>query len=148
MHLLGRYYRQVEAGRKTIEARVATPHKCAVTVGDTVVFRDRDTGPEPDVIVKRVAAYHSFEDLLSSEDTCVSDGPHGELPANLRSIYPLPVQGPPTAQAATDEVWGSQAGRVGLRCWPLQSPLRFLRRRADSSSLCSLLSRVGSRSKS
>ncbi|CAL9283948.1 hypothetical protein SUDANB91_00795 [Streptomyces sp. SudanB91_2054] len=36
MHLLGRYYRQVEAGRKTIEVRTATPDKRAVAVGDTV----------------------------------------------------------------------------------------------------------------
>lgn len=36
MHLLGRYYRQVEAGRKTIEVRTATPDKRAGAVGDTV----------------------------------------------------------------------------------------------------------------
>ena len=50
MHLLGRYYRQVEAGRKTIEVRVATPNKRAVAVGDTVIFHDRDTERELDVI--------------------------------------------------------------------------------------------------
>jgi ASC-1-like (ASCH) protein len=90
MHLLGRYYRQVEAGRKTIEVRVATPQKRAVAVGDTVVFHDRDTGRELDVIVQRITPYHSFEDLLSSEDTVRidPDGPPGELLANLRSIYP------------------------------------------------------------
>ncbi|MEU5681055.1 NUDIX domain-containing protein [Streptomyces rochei] len=90
MHLLGRYYRQVEAGRKTIEVRTATPDKRAVAVGDTVVFHDRDTGRELDVTVHRVAAYPSFKDLLGSEDPARidSDGPPGELLVALRSIYP------------------------------------------------------------
>ncbi|MFI8489365.1 RNA-binding protein [Streptomyces rubrogriseus] len=90
MHLLGRYYRQVEAGRKTIEVRTSTPNKRAVAVGDTVVFHDRDTGRELDVTVHRVAAYPSFKDLLGSEDPARidSDGPPGELLVALRSIYP------------------------------------------------------------
>ncbi|MEW1868633.1 NUDIX domain-containing protein [Streptomyces caelestis] len=90
MHLLGRYYRQVEAGRKTIEVRVATPDKLTVAAGDTVVFHDRDTGRDLDVIVQRITPYPSFEDLLSSEDTARidPDGPPGELLDNLRRIYP------------------------------------------------------------
>ncbi|WP_308408607.1 NUDIX domain-containing protein [Streptomyces sp. AC627_RSS907] len=90
MHLLGRYYRQVEAGRKTIEVRVAKPRKRAVAAGDTVVFHDRDTGRELDVIVQRITPYPSFEDLLRSEETARidPDGLPGELLASLRSIYP------------------------------------------------------------
>ncbi|MEU8955041.1 NUDIX domain-containing protein [Streptomyces sp. NPDC048518] len=90
MRLLGRDYRQVEAGRKTLEVRVATANKRAVGVGDTVVFHDRDTGRELDVIVRRITPYPSFGDLLNSEDAaCIDpDGPPGELLANLRSIYP------------------------------------------------------------
>ncbi|MEU2744587.1 NUDIX domain-containing protein [Streptomyces sp. NPDC007095] len=90
MHLLGRYYRQVEAGRKTIEVRVATPNKRDIGVGDTVVFHDRDTGQELEVIVQLITPYPSFEDLLSSEEPARidPDGPPGELLANLRSIYP------------------------------------------------------------
>ncbi|MFK4071343.1 NUDIX domain-containing protein [Streptomyces sp. NPDC029674] len=90
MHLLGRYYRQVEAGRKTIEVRVAAPNERAVAVGDTVVFHDRDTGRELDVIVRRITQYPSFEDLLSSEDAARidPDGPPGELLAGLRGLYP------------------------------------------------------------
>ena len=90
MHLLGRYYRQVEAGRKTIEVRVATPNKRAVAASDTVVFHDRETERELDVIVQRITLYPSFEDLLSSEDTARidPDGPPGELLADLRSLYP------------------------------------------------------------
>lgn len=89
MHLLGRYYRQVEAGRETIEVRVATPNKRDIGVGDTVVFHDRDTGRELDVIVQRFTPYSSFADLLDSEETgrINPDGPPGELLANLRNIY-------------------------------------------------------------
>ncbi|MFG3153935.1 NUDIX domain-containing protein [Streptomyces sp. NPDC048219] len=90
MHLLGRYYRQVEAGRKTIEVRVASPSRRDIGVGDTVVFHDRDTGRELDVIVQRVSPYASFEDLLRSEDAARidPDGPPNGLLTNLRSIYP------------------------------------------------------------
>ncbi|WP_408992170.1 NUDIX domain-containing protein [Streptomyces sp. 1268] len=90
IQLLGRYYRQVEAGRKTVEVMVAAPQKRAVAVGDTVVFRDRDTGREIDVIVQRITPYRSFEDLLSSENPARIDpnGPPEELLALLRSIYP------------------------------------------------------------
>ncbi|MFC8349799.1 RNA-binding protein [Streptomyces sp. NPDC057280] len=90
MHLLGQYYRQVEAGRKTIEVRVATPHKRDISVGDAVVFHDRDTGRELDVRVQRITWYPSFKDLLRSEDAALidPDGPPSGLLANLRSIYP------------------------------------------------------------
>ncbi|MEU4657814.1 NUDIX domain-containing protein [Streptomyces sp. NPDC023723] len=90
MTLLGRYYRQVEAGRKTLEVRVATPQKSAVAVGDTIVFHDRDSGRELDITVRRITRYLSFEDLLSSEDIARIDPdvPPGQLLAGLRSIYP------------------------------------------------------------
>jgi 8-oxo-dGTP pyrophosphatase MutT (NUDIX family) len=80
----------VEAGRKTIEVRVATPNERAVAVGHTVVFHDRDTGRELDIIVQRITPYLSFEELLSPEDTARidPDGPPGELLANLRRVYP------------------------------------------------------------
>lgn len=90
MHLLGRYYRQVEAGRKTIEVRAATRQKRAIAAGDTVVLHDRDSGRELDVIVQRTTLYPSFEDLLDSEDPVRIDpdgSPVGQL-ANLRRIYP------------------------------------------------------------
>ncbi|MET9184985.1 ASCH domain-containing protein [Streptomyces tendae] len=90
IHLLGRYYRQVEAGRKTIEVRVAAPDKRDIGVGDTVVFHDRDTGRELDVIVQRITPYASFEDLLSAEETARIDRvrPPDALLADLRGIYP------------------------------------------------------------
>ncbi|MFD7862246.1 NUDIX domain-containing protein [Streptomyces sp. NPDC059783] len=90
MHLLGRYYRQVEAGRKTIEVRVAAPDKRDIGVGDTVVFHDLDSGRELDVIVQRITPYPSFEDLLRSEDTgrIDPDGSPDKLLTNLHDIYP------------------------------------------------------------
>ncbi len=74
--------------------RGATPQKHAVAAGDTVVFHDRDTGRELDVIVQRITPYPSFEDLLSSEDTARidPDGPPDELLADLRRVYP-PAKG-------------------------------------------------------
>jgi ASC-1-like (ASCH) protein/8-oxo-dGTP pyrophosphatase MutT (NUDIX family) len=88
--LLGRYYKQVESGRKTIEVRVATREKAAVEAGDTIVFHDRDSGRELDIIVKRITSYASFEDLLSGEDPARidPDGPPDDLLAGLRGIYP------------------------------------------------------------
>jgi ASC-1-like (ASCH) protein/8-oxo-dGTP pyrophosphatase MutT (NUDIX family) len=87
---LGRYYRQVESGRKTIEVRVATPEKAAVEVGDAIVFHDRDSDRELDIIVKRITPYASFDDLLSAEDPARidPDGRREELLVNLRTIYP------------------------------------------------------------
>ncbi|MEW2619072.1 methyltransferase [Streptomyces sp. NPDC048106] len=89
-HLLGRYYAQVESGRKTIEVRVATPEKAAVKAGDAIVFHDRDSGRELDVIVKRATPYASFEDLLDAEDPARidPDGRREELLGDLRGIYP------------------------------------------------------------
>ncbi|MFI2415693.1 ASCH domain-containing protein [Streptomyces sp. NPDC018947] len=122
MHLLGRYYRQVEAGRKTIEVRVATPQKRAIAAGDTVVFHDRDTGRELDVIVQRITPYHSFEDLLSSEDATRidPDGPPEELLANLRSIYP-PVKEALGALALAFDHRPSRPGRPLPTTPPLKS---------------------------
>ena len=44
------------------------PEKAAVEVGDTLVFHDRDSDRELDVVVKRITPYASFEELLSAED--------------------------------------------------------------------------------
>ncbi|MGW6897200.1 methyltransferase [Streptomyces sp. NPDC054919] len=89
-HLMGRSYGQVESGRKTIEVRVATPEKAAVGVGDAVVFQDRDSDRELDIIVKRITPYASFEALLSAEDATRidPDGSREDLLLNLRAIYP------------------------------------------------------------
>ncbi|MET9552308.1 NUDIX domain-containing protein [Streptomyces sp. NPDC006645] len=97
-HLMSRYYRQVESGRKTIEVRVATPEKAAIEVGDAVVFHDRDSdrdsgrdsGRELDIVVKRITPYASFYDLLSAEDPARidPDAPREDLLRNLRAIHP------------------------------------------------------------
>ncbi|MFE9446291.1 NUDIX domain-containing protein [Streptomyces sp. NPDC006602] len=89
-HLLRRYYDQVESGRKTVEVRVATPAKAAVEVADAIVFHDRDSSRELDVVVKRVTPYASFEELLDAEDPSRidPDAQPKELLITLRSIYP------------------------------------------------------------
>ncbi|WP_329525724.1 methyltransferase domain-containing protein [Streptomyces sp. NBC_01462] len=88
--LLGRYYRQVESGRKTVEVRVATPDKAAVEAGDAIIFHDEDSGRELDIVVKRATPYTSFEELLETEDPSRidPDTPRGELLIRLRGIYP------------------------------------------------------------
>lgn len=50
MHLLPRYYAQVEAGHKTIEVRTATSRRQAIAEGDTLVFHDRGSDRQLDVI--------------------------------------------------------------------------------------------------
>ncbi|MGW7570672.1 hypothetical protein ACWGJV_30920 [Streptomyces tendae] len=69
---------------------MATPSRLSVAVGDTLVFHDRDSGRELDVIAQRITLYPSFDDLLRSEDTARinPDGSPGELLANLRGIHP------------------------------------------------------------
>ncbi|WP_420036115.1 NUDIX domain-containing protein [Streptomyces sp. cg28] len=90
IHLLGRAYRQVESGRKTIEVRPSAPDEEPIGVGDTVVFHDRDTGRELDVIAQRITSYPSLEDLVRSEDATRidPDGPTDKLLASLRDIHP------------------------------------------------------------
>ncbi|GGX82484.1 methyltransferase [Streptomyces fructofermentans] len=88
--LSGRHYSQVESGRRTIEVRVATPEKAAVGVGDVIVFHDRGGNRELDIVVRRVTAYASFEDLLEAEDPARidPDGPLEELLVDLHHLYP------------------------------------------------------------
>ncbi|WP_406099753.1 NUDIX domain-containing protein [Streptomyces sp. NBC_01013] len=90
MRLSPKCYRQVEAGRKSIEVGVATPQQRAVAAGDAVVFHDRGSNRELDVIVQRITPYTSFEELLSSEDFARidPDGPRREALAELRGIHP------------------------------------------------------------
>ncbi|MER6033962.1 NUDIX domain-containing protein [Streptomyces sp. NPDC001835] len=88
-HLSRRYYDQVESGRKTIEVRVATPDKAVVDVGDTILFHDRDSDRELDIVVRRITAYGSFTALLDTEDPSRidPDAQREELLAALRGIY-------------------------------------------------------------
>ncbi|MEV6129144.1 methyltransferase domain-containing protein [Streptomyces violaceusniger] len=85
-----RYYAQVESGRKTIEVRVGTPKRAAVQTGDTIVFREPDSGRELDIVAKRITPYSSFDELLEAEDPARIDSgsTREEQLANLRRIYP------------------------------------------------------------
>ncbi|MFI0242534.1 NUDIX domain-containing protein [Streptomyces sp. NPDC016845] len=90
LRLLGRYYRQIEAGRKTLEVRVATPSKAAIHAGDALIFHDRDSERELDVLVQRSTFYPTFKDLLQAEDAARidPDNPVEQLLTTLRAIYP------------------------------------------------------------
>ncbi|MFJ4973677.1 NUDIX domain-containing protein [Streptomyces sp. NPDC088755] len=83
---------------------MASPSKRDIAVGDTVVFHDRDTGRDLDVIVQRVSTYASFEDLLRLEDTARidPDGPLSELLTNLRGIYSPSKEAPGVLALAFD----------------------------------------------
>ncbi|MFT9480480.1 NUDIX domain-containing protein [Streptomyces sp. 11-1-2] len=85
-----RYYAQVESGRKTIEVRVGTPKRAVVETGDTIVFREPDSGRELDIVAKRITPYSSFDELLDAEDPARIDSgsTREEQLANLRRIYP------------------------------------------------------------
>ncbi|WP_308124749.1 NUDIX domain-containing protein [Streptomyces sp. NEAU-YJ-81] len=85
-----RYYAQVESGRKTIEVRVGTAKRAAVETGDTIVFREPDSGRELDIVAKRITPYSSFDELLDAEDPARIDSgsTREEQLANLRRIYP------------------------------------------------------------
>src|SRR3954469_10271203 len=88
--LLHRSYRQIEAGRKTLEVRVADPAKPAVRTGDTLVFHDRDSERELDVIAQRITPYATFEELLQAEDAARidPDSPPEQLLGVLRDLCP------------------------------------------------------------
>ncbi len=95
MHLLPRYYRQVEAGRKTIEVRVATRRSAPLPSATRSSSTTATPAASSTSSCSGSPPYPSFEDLLSSEDPARIDpsGPPGELLANLRSIYPPAKEG-------------------------------------------------------
>lgn len=89
MHLRPRSYAQVESGRKTIEVRVATPALRTVAEGDTIVFHDRATDRQLDVLVRRTTAHASFGELLAAHDSrrVDPDVRHAELLGVLRGTH-------------------------------------------------------------
>ncbi|MFH9862236.1 NUDIX domain-containing protein [Streptomyces sp. NPDC017202] len=89
MHLLPRYYAQVEAGRKTIEVRTATSRRQAIAEGDTLVFHDRGSDRQLDVIAGPPALHASFAELLRAQDLrrIDADASADELLQTLRTIY-------------------------------------------------------------
>ncbi|MFF7796367.1 methyltransferase domain-containing protein [Streptomyces olivaceus] len=90
LHLRPRSYAQVESGRKTIEVRVATPALRTVAEGDTIVFHDRATDRQLDVLVRRITAHASFGELLAAHDSrrVDPDARHAELLGVLRGTHP------------------------------------------------------------
>lgn len=77
--------RDILAGRKTIEVRVAYPSSARLKVGDKLVLKEAHP-----YAIGRVARYTIPEELLANGDAvAIAPGaPREELPDSLRSIYP------------------------------------------------------------
>lgn len=90
LNLYRRYFDLVAAGRKTIEVRVKYPHLAGMAAGDTIRFRIKGTDETCDVLVKRVAEYPDFEELLDGEGPANVNpsASREEQLANIRAIYP------------------------------------------------------------
>lgn len=91
LRLVSRAYGQVESGRKTVEACVASGGAAGIAVGDTLVLYDGgDGGRELDVTVRRITPYASFAELLRAEDPARvdPDGRPEDTLAALRGAQP------------------------------------------------------------
>ena len=89
LRLAPRAYDQVEAGRRTIDVRVATARTAGIAAGDTIVFHEQG-GRELDIAVGRVTPYTSFEALLDTEDAgrIDPDATRDDLLGALRAAFP------------------------------------------------------------
>jgi len=79
------YLQHILDGDKTIEVRVAYPNITRLQPGDLICLNDRHSA-----VIRRLARYRSFEELLQSEETA-KIAPHldkQELLSTLRAIYP------------------------------------------------------------
>ncbi|WP_370381591.1 ASCH domain-containing protein [Catenulispora sp. GAS73] len=87
MNLFRRYFDLVAAGRKTIEVRVQYPNLRTLAPGDRIRFIcGRD---DVLTVVKRVARYNNFEEMLDTEGPANvnPDSPREQQLANIRRIY-------------------------------------------------------------
>ena len=87
MNLFRRYFDLVASGRKTIEVRVQYPNLRKLAPGDRIRFIcGRD---DVLTVVKRVARYRSFEEMLDAEGSANvnPDSPREQQLANIRRIY-------------------------------------------------------------
>ncbi len=79
------YLQQILAGRKTVEVRVAYSNLTRLNPGDHLLLNDAHP-----FIIRRIARYTNFEDLLAHEDAhaiAPELSPEELLPA-MRAIYP------------------------------------------------------------
>jgi ASC-1-like (ASCH) protein len=88
MHLHRRYFDLVASGAKTVEVRVAYPHRRDLAAGQLIRFE----AEEDHVLtqITRVSRYGSFEEMLDHEDVAAISGvpeSREELVAAIRSIY-------------------------------------------------------------
>jgi ASC-1-like (ASCH) protein len=79
------YLQQILRGEKTVEVRVGYPNILRLKAGDAIRLNDRHAAT-----IRRVARYHSFDELLEAEDrrAIAPRLSEEELLSALRSIYP------------------------------------------------------------
>lgn len=79
------YLRQILAGRKTIEIRVAYDNITRLQVGDVLLLNDAHA-----FVITRIAQYANFEELLAHEDATkfAPDVPPENVLDILRGVYP------------------------------------------------------------
>ena len=79
------YLQLVLAGRKTIEVRVGYSNITRLQVGDRLLLNDQHS-----FVIRRIARYASFEELLCHEDAAsiAPDVPPDQLLDGLHAIYP------------------------------------------------------------
>jgi ASC-1-like (ASCH) protein len=80
------YLRQILAGRKTVEVRVAYSNLASLQPGDRLLLNDQHA-----YIIRRIGRYPDFVALLAAENpgAIAPDLPVEELLPALRSIYPV-----------------------------------------------------------
>jgi ASC-1-like (ASCH) protein len=80
------YLRQILAGRKTVEVRVAYSHLAGLQPGDRLLLNDQHA-----YIIRRIGRYPDFAALLAAENPAAiaPDLPVEDLLPALRSIYPV-----------------------------------------------------------
>ncbi len=78
------YLQLILAERKTVEVRVGYSNIIRLQVGDRLLLNEKHP-----VIIRRIAHYQDFEDLLLNEDpsAIAPDVPAAELLEKLRAIY-------------------------------------------------------------
>jgi ASC-1-like (ASCH) protein len=79
------YLRQILAGRKTVEVRVAYSNLTGLQPGDRLLLNDQYA-----YIIRRISHYADFAALLAAENPAAiaPDLPAEDLLPALRSIYP------------------------------------------------------------
>jgi len=78
-------FTKIKNGTKTIEMRLYDEKRSAVSIGDTIVFQDADSGERIECLVSNLFRYASFAELYRHHDK-VSIGYAEDEPADPRDM--------------------------------------------------------------